>query len=669
MPTLSGCTVVRNCLRNKYPFEASLATYLPICDEVVISYDPTSEDGTAEYLSSLARQIPKLKLVASPWNLQNTQSGSEIAIQSNVAIEACSSDWILYVQADEAIHEGDHAALLRFLEEPNCLAALFERRSFMLSLDREIPQHFSRGLLRLFRKGTCFAVGDAISCAPVQAARGQVVQTKWRMFNYCRVGRKSEILERCRGRESFYSATEGELNEKVAKECLEGGARYDPAMHPVAMRQWYSSEREAGSETFVSRPSKVSLSVVVRDGTGSRAPALLWQFRGWAGDVVLVDDGTTDGSIEVFAEGAQRILGAGDGRVKVVKRAHRQQHPRAVAHSSSQTEWLLHVAPEETWDSSLAGGIEALTSQLEKDGKTVCGFAKANFRSGRLVNDAGDSKDVPPPPWPPVNRDVQFRLLRRAEAWAEAEISHPLRVIQGDIENKSVVLQDYWILSDSSDQEQRPNTLPSGNRPVETEPKDRCAILVMMAPGCEPAIDRQVERLSRYRGEADIFASLDGVNLSLPKFINPLHPPEGAPGIVRPTKWCVEELAKNGLYRRILRLTWDAELIMPLAFAKRARTVYGSMRWNPDGRVQAHLHRMGVDPARVERMYVDGFAMLAPVEWWKDIYCSLPEEITHYCDDAVACNIGELRGFELCHLPLANHRHFEWRIPSVEVHA
>ena len=46
MPTLSGCTLVRNAVKLSYPLEASILTYLPVCDEVLLAYDPASEDGT-----------------------------------------------------------------------------------------------------------------------------------------------------------------------------------------------------------------------------------------------------------------------------------------------------------------------------------------------------------------------------------------------------------------------------------------------------------------------------------------------------------------------------------------------------------------------------------------------------------------------------------------------
>jgi len=92
MTTLSGCTVVRNAVKLKYPLEASIRTYYPLCDEVVISYDPTTDDGTEALIQDLCRRYPKIRAVASPWNMDNHEGGTEITIQSNVAAKACTSD-------------------------------------------------------------------------------------------------------------------------------------------------------------------------------------------------------------------------------------------------------------------------------------------------------------------------------------------------------------------------------------------------------------------------------------------------------------------------------------------------------------------------------------------------------------------------------------------------
>src|SRR6185295_7517650 len=135
MITVSGCTLVRNAVKLKYPLEASILTYYPLCDEVVVAYDPTTDDGTDAFIKDLSRRYPKIRAVPSPWNMKNHEGGTEITIQSNVAAEACTSDWVLYVQADEAIHEGDYELLREAISDKNLNGVLFARRSVLGTLD------------------------------------------------------------------------------------------------------------------------------------------------------------------------------------------------------------------------------------------------------------------------------------------------------------------------------------------------------------------------------------------------------------------------------------------------------------------------------------------------------------------------------------------------------
>lgn len=185
----------------------------------------------------------------------------------------------------------------------------------------------------------------------------------------------------------------------------------------------------------------------------------------------------------------------------------------------------------------------------------------------------------------------------------------------------------------------------------------------MLAPGCEVALSRLFSAVRWNRGDADVFASLDGIKLELPEWIRPLHPPSGGSGIVRPTRWCVHEL--EGSYEWLLRLTWDAELKEEaLCFPRDPWSVYGSLRCNPIPLLRDALAEMGVINGRPERPYVDGFAILASVRWWVDAYCALPGSVTHYLDDSVSCQWSEYNGWRLEHRPIAIHRHHKWRKPD-----
>jgi predicted O-methyltransferase YrrM/glycosyltransferase involved in cell wall biosynthesis len=449
MPTLSGCTLVRNVLQLNYPLEASILSYLPICDEVILAYDPHSDDETGKFVGELARRHPKIRLLPSPWNLENHKEGSEIAIQSNAAIEACTGEWVLYVQADEAIHEGDHEAMRRFLESSDVCAALFDRKSFLYSLDREIPTYRAQGLLRLFRNGMGYAVGDAMSCALVQGAVGKVFNAGWRLFNYGRMGEREEILRRARSLHGFYHASKDTVEQNLKQELTQNTSDFDPNAHPLPIRKFYGLPAPP-------RPaaSPVTLAVLLGPGERDNIVPFLWPFRGWYGDIVVVDDTDGDGSVELFSGVAAGLLGVGTDRMRIVRNPAHDDFAAArnQAQDAAGASWVLHADLDERWEEDLLKNLPRLVAQLDRDGKTVCGFPRLNVVGGVLVNDVPDAewteeglrRRVPRTTWPPQNRDVQFRLLKKTERWTRPLHELPEALLR--TAERAVELRDHWIL-------------------------------------------------------------------------------------------------------------------------------------------------------------------------------------------------------------------------------
>jgi glycosyltransferase involved in cell wall biosynthesis len=99
---ISGCTFVRNGFLLGYPVKESLQSLLSICDEVVIAVG-NSEDDTLKYVQSL--NDPKIKIIETIWDDSMREDGRILAQQTNIALEQCSGDWIIYLQADEVLHE------------------------------------------------------------------------------------------------------------------------------------------------------------------------------------------------------------------------------------------------------------------------------------------------------------------------------------------------------------------------------------------------------------------------------------------------------------------------------------------------------------------------------------------------------------------------------------
>ncbi|MDX2284444.1 MAG: hypothetical protein NW241_09790 [Bacteroidia bacterium] len=103
---ISGFSFARNAVKLHYPIREAVASALPLVDEFVVALgDCDPDDGTREALESL--HSPKLRILDTVWDLEAFPRGMEHAHQTDLAKAQCSGDWLLYLQADEVLHEAD----------------------------------------------------------------------------------------------------------------------------------------------------------------------------------------------------------------------------------------------------------------------------------------------------------------------------------------------------------------------------------------------------------------------------------------------------------------------------------------------------------------------------------------------------------------------------------
>jgi len=101
---ISGFTMVKNAAKLYYPIKAAISSILPLVDEYVVALgDCDADDSTREEIESIGS--PKIKIIDTVWDLETYPNGTENAHQTDIAKEACSGDWLFYLQADEVIHE------------------------------------------------------------------------------------------------------------------------------------------------------------------------------------------------------------------------------------------------------------------------------------------------------------------------------------------------------------------------------------------------------------------------------------------------------------------------------------------------------------------------------------------------------------------------------------
>jgi len=130
---VSGLSVIKNGIRLGYPFLESIRSAIDICEEFVVVVDP-GEDNTLEMLRELQLSEPKLKIIETVWSEKVKPQQCVLAQQTNLGLHQCKGDWVLYLQANEVLHENDLPHLLKLMKDhkdnTEVEAMLFERLTF-----------------------------------------------------------------------------------------------------------------------------------------------------------------------------------------------------------------------------------------------------------------------------------------------------------------------------------------------------------------------------------------------------------------------------------------------------------------------------------------------------------------------------------------------------------
>lgn len=141
---ISGFTFLRNTSKLYYPILESIQSALPIVDEFVVALGKGDhDDDTEEKLQSLGSD--KLKIIHTIWDTDKYPRGMEYAHQTDIAKEACSGDWLLYIQGDEVIHEEDYSEIVskckRYREDKRIDGFLFNYYHFYGDYDHYFRDH------------------------------------------------------------------------------------------------------------------------------------------------------------------------------------------------------------------------------------------------------------------------------------------------------------------------------------------------------------------------------------------------------------------------------------------------------------------------------------------------------------------------------------------------
>jgi hypothetical protein len=112
---VSGFTFIKNASQNDYPIVEAISSILPLCDEFIVAHG-NSNDDTLSLIKSI--NSDKIKIIDTVWEDDLREGGKVFALETDKAFQAIAdnSDWAIYIQGDEIIHEKYHAILKKEME-------------------------------------------------------------------------------------------------------------------------------------------------------------------------------------------------------------------------------------------------------------------------------------------------------------------------------------------------------------------------------------------------------------------------------------------------------------------------------------------------------------------------------------------------------------------------
>ena len=128
---ISAFTFLRNAVINGFPFEESIRSILPLCNEY-IAVIGRSEDDTLERVKAI--DDPKIRIVETVWNENMQDRGFIYGQQKMIGMFHCTGDWAFYLEGDEVLRADElpifKQKMERYLDDPEVEAFYFDFHHF-----------------------------------------------------------------------------------------------------------------------------------------------------------------------------------------------------------------------------------------------------------------------------------------------------------------------------------------------------------------------------------------------------------------------------------------------------------------------------------------------------------------------------------------------------------
>ena len=187
-----------------YPVLESIRSVLPLVDEMVVGVGQ-SEDGTREMIEAIGD--PKIRIFDAIWDTKKTKGGLILSEKTNEALDQCTNDWCLYIQADEVMHEDDYSALKQAVatygSDPRVQGFLFKYIHFYGSYSTiATSRKWYRNEVRLVRRSSGIRSHNDAQGFRIGTEKPVVAPSGARIFHYgwvkppAAMGQKSKMLNR-----------------------------------------------------------------------------------------------------------------------------------------------------------------------------------------------------------------------------------------------------------------------------------------------------------------------------------------------------------------------------------------------------------------------------------------------------------------------------------------
>lgn len=134
---VTGFSFIKNAEKFHYPVTEALRSILPLCDEIVVAVG-ASEDNTRAIVQAID---PRIRIIDTEWDDTLKGGGKVLAVETDKAFAAIDkdSDWCIYIQGDEVMHEEGHQAIMnamkKWKDDDKVDGLLFNYRHFFGSYD------------------------------------------------------------------------------------------------------------------------------------------------------------------------------------------------------------------------------------------------------------------------------------------------------------------------------------------------------------------------------------------------------------------------------------------------------------------------------------------------------------------------------------------------------